>query len=145
MEMLPIYKTYLLYIYFIIGTISAYFANKEGKNPYFWFFLGFTFGVFPLIMLFFLKRKKAKTIKPTLKPSLKPSNFKDSRFWYYLDKKNQKFGPISFFKLQSLFLDNKICKNTFVWTENFEGWKYLKDIKEYNLINKTPSTSAVSQ
>ena len=53
-------QTYVLFIYFIIGIFSAYFANKEGKNPYFWFFLGVMFGVLPIIILFFLKHKKKK-------------------------------------------------------------------------------------
>jgi hypothetical protein len=129
--LINILSTYSLFVLFAVGATSAYFANREGKNPYLWFALGILLGVFAIGILFFLKyqEKHKKSLQQKQKPSPKP--IKDSRFWYYLDEKNAKFGPISFFKLQSLLHEKKISPDTYVWTETFENWKLLKEIKEY--------------
>jgi hypothetical protein len=137
MTLINIISTYSLFVYFILGVISAYLANREGKNPYLWFAIGTLLGIFAICLLFFLKHKKTQKTSPKPKQKTAPTLIKDSRFWYYLDKKNTKSGPISFFKLQNLWHENKISPDTYVWTETFKDWKLLKEIKEYKKFFQT--------
>lgn len=38
----------------IVSGATAYYASRKGKNPVLWFLLGFLFGIFPMIILYFL-------------------------------------------------------------------------------------------
>ena len=89
--MLNMLTTATIIIYFILGTISAYFAHKYNKNPYLWFFIGVFFGVFGLLILFFLnhQKKKQKFQKKNLQAKDKNTKviIQNTKFWYYLTHK----------------------------------------------------------
>ena len=127
-------------IYFILGTITAYFANKYNKNPYLWFILGMLFGIWGLLFLFFLIYKLKI---PKKKINIEKVNIiKDSRFWYYLDGEHKKFGPFSLNKLKNLFSNNQISSKTYVWNKDLNDWKFLKDLKEYSYFQKNKNTTS---
>lgn len=112
------------------GTFSAYFAYKRGKNPYKWFFIGFFFGLiglFVAISILSSNRKKTR-IQPTMiKPRpliLGPSD----KFWYYLDSQHKQVGPISYNALSKCFETGFILPSTYVWNEEMDNWKILRDL-----------------
>ncbi|HSX25648.1 MAG TPA: DUF4339 domain-containing protein [Chlamydiales bacterium] len=110
----------------IIGALSAYLAYRRGKNPYLWFGLGFLFGIFGLLFLFFTPKKKEVPVQeeaplPTIQG---PSN----KFWYYLDPAQQQQGPMSLDALTAAWREGKIELSTYVWHEDLTDWKPLQEI-----------------
>ncbi|KPK32696.1 MAG: hypothetical protein AMS24_03330 [Chlamydiae bacterium SM23_39] len=121
----------LLTVYFILGIITAYFAKKINKNPYLWFSIGMIFGIFGLIIIFLMSLKNIKNSKS----NIKHHPIEDSKLWYYLNNDKSQ-GPHSLTKLIDLFHEKKVFLNTYVWNEELEDWKHLKDTKEFLKIEK---------
>ncbi len=116
----------------LFGIISAYFAYRQGRNPYVWFFIGLFFGMLGCFALLFSKRTK-KILKPSEKnplddlPSLSISE-PTNKLWYYLDHTHQQIGPISHNALVSNFQEKKISLSTYVWNEDMTEWKTLEQL-----------------
>ena len=110
----------------LMGLCSAVFAKKNNLKPYFWFLMGFLFGCFSLIALFFISyhSKRQKTKKT---PSSTTIEIPDSRLWYYLSEHKQQNGPMSTTKLFSLYQTKTVTENTFVWNETLENWIKLQN------------------
>ncbi|MBN1914390.1 MAG: DUF4339 domain-containing protein [Parachlamydiales bacterium] len=123
---------FLTIILLSLGFISAHIAQKRGKNPYFWFMIGFLFGLLGMVFLLFSKKSKVFDEKP-LPPETSLLASLPKVLWYYLDSQNKTLGPMSLQKLQEEWNLGKINPNTYVWTEDLETWKQLKDIA--NLTN----------
>jgi hypothetical protein len=127
----------LLFLNVGIAILASFFAKRAGKNPYLWFFIGFLFGTLSFIALLFMSSRK--TIKkPTL--VVAPNEVlkelpKDCKFWYYLNHEQEEIGPISFSRLLNLYNSGKVTKLTYIWNEDFEDWKYLKDTEMYHLFS----------
>jgi len=114
---------------FLIGALSAYIAYRRGRNPYIWFFVGFVFGIFGIMAIFFAPSGKKKAIpmaQPVVKPEPAIQGPKD-KFWYYLDLANQQHGPMSHDALTSAWKEGKVTLSTFVWNEDLVDWKPLKE------------------
>ena len=62
--------------------------------------------------------------------------FNDSTFWYYLNGEEKNIGPMSTTKLHSLYKSGTIGQLTYIWNQEFEEWKQLKDTKIYNLFTE---------
>lgn len=59
---------YFLFYAIVFAVVSAIVANTKGRNPIAWFFLGFLFGIFALIVIFVLpKIEVAKTLAEVAK------------------------------------------------------------------------------
>lgn len=112
------------------GILCSKFAAKKNRNIRNWLLLGFFFGFFALIVIYFLPSKASKSIliKPSQKISITPAAM--NKFWYYLDNKNARFGPMSSTALSKEFFEGKLSASTYLWTEPMKDWKKLKDIKE---------------
>lgn len=105
------------------GLLSAFYAQRRGKNPYLWFLLGFAFGLMGLLALFLFLRKK----NPRAESAAQPVTIADT-FWYYLDSNNQQQGPITPAAFQQALSDGAIREHTFVWNEQMEGWKPWREV-----------------
>ena len=114
----------------VFGTLSCYFAHKREKNPYLWFFLGFIFGIFGIMAIFFAPMSSKKEALPegTIPQTvvLTISGPKD-KFWYYLDSAHQQQGPMSYEALTLRWRETKISPSTFVWNEELPDWKPLQE------------------
>ena len=65
------------------GIISAYFAHRQGRNPYRWFFIGLFFGMLGCFALLFVpKMKKTKRLRAFVSRKLKTASL-DSRLRPY--------------------------------------------------------------
>ena len=131
----------------IIGFITSQIAKKNNRNQYLWFFLGYLFGFIGLISLLIMnkyypkKKIKRKRIPKASKTSVKlikkphPSLKRhENVFWYYLDKTDEQFGPLSFDAITKYFKENKISKNTYVWNENYKDWREIHKISGFKEI-----------
>lgn len=118
----------------LFGFISAYLAHRRGKNPYFWFLIGFVFGIFG-VMAFFLGsfyQNRAK-VDAEIPPPL-PQPYIEGpadRFWYYLDTTRQQQGPMSFDALTQAWKKGDVSTASFVWHEELTEWKPLQELIKY--------------
>lgn len=112
----------------LFGLLACYYANKRGRNPYPWFFIGFFLGLIGLLILFILpkieKQEEKKSHTPKMPPPLPDT------LWYYLDKDHKQHGPISQTWLSKEIAQNRLNKDTLVWNENLKDWKKVKDLHE---------------
>lgn len=121
-----------LFFWLLLGGLCAHYAQKRGRHPFTWFFIGLFLGALGFILLFILPNKKAvpKPVieNPVVLTEISPSPIsvptsQMEKFWYYLDQKNQQYGPMSFNALRTALEDGKITINTYVWNEEMENWK----------------------
>ncbi len=127
---------------FIVGLFIAYacshYAKKRGRNPLHWFIGGALFGIFALITLFLLpNRHRIKPYQATVpKVEKVPSvpllkvlvETQAKKPWYYLDQDKKQYGPMSFEALRNALEEGKLHFNTYVWNEELEEWKRLKEL-----------------
>ena len=48
--------------------------------------------------------------------------------WYYLDKENKLFGPMSLSELKQSWTDGHLTSASYVWNEDMDYWKHLEDL-----------------
>ena len=115
------------------GMISAYLANRRGRNPYGWFTIGFVFGLLGVLSLFFLPEPRKKNLQsPAQKPSPQPYiEGPSDRFWYYLDETRASQGPMSHNALTQAWQNGSIGADTFVWHEDLPSWMQLQDLIKF--------------
>lgn len=110
----------------VMGLITRYQAKKHGKNPKFWFWIGFLFGGLG-IFAFFLT--KIISLKPKPAPvNLLPKVNLALGAWYYADNQTI-LGPFSNSHIQKLLDEHTITLSTLVWHESMENWEKLENFK----------------
>jgi len=123
---------FLLLVWLTFGYLSAHFAQKRGRNPGAWFFLGVLFGLIALAALFLLPPLNQKGEELPAEPrSLAPPErppLPDQ--WYYLDLKRQQRGPLSLEDLAVARDDGAVRPDTFLWTEGMESWQRLSELPD---------------
>jgi len=114
----------------IVGLLSAHLARRRGRNPFGWFAIGFFFGLFGVLAIFFIPQSKKEEIGlAPLQPAPKPYLFGPiNKFWYYLDKTHSQVGPMSYNAISKTWQEGKLPPATLVWNEDLEGWKPLQDL-----------------
>lgn len=135
-------------IFTIAGGITAYFADRRGRDPVIWFFVGMLLGIIGLIILFILPSVKEgenqeegleeKSNQPVMKfenkeaiiePVKDPSHLPfEQRQWFYLDVQHKQLGPVSFSTLKSLWESQNIQAQTYIWSEGMEEWKRIGEM-----------------
>lgn len=125
-------------IWFLLGAICGYLAHKKGKNPYIWFFIGLFFGALGILALYVFGRtkKQAKKEEPhvqyeplVINPKANPTPL---TLWYYLNHQHQQCGPVSFSGLKNEIQEGTITSSTYVWSEELDNWKQIKDIPYFS-------------
>lgn len=117
--------TFLLWVVF--GCVTAYFAQKRGRNGYGWFLIGLFLGLIGLCLVFILPKKppvhqeENEPITIDVTPIVPEEDKK--KFWYYLDESNKQIGPMSFTALIRDWKEGKVHPETQVWNENLTHWK----------------------
>ena len=117
-------ETFLVSFWFILGIICARMARKRGKNPYLFFSIGLLFGILGIAFLYFFgQHKKVETV---LQPTrITPTSFS---LWYYINQENKTCGPVSFTVLEDELRIGVLNPSTYVWSEEFDHWKQIKDL-----------------
>ena len=111
-------------------------AKSRGRRPFAWFLIGLLFCFFGLISLLLLPplpaRPKQKGMAPPQPPKKKPlhplEELHQSRLWYYLDRENTQYGPMSLDALSDAWHAGKIEPTTYVWHEALENWSPLQEV-----------------
>jgi len=114
----------------LFGSICAYAAKKKNLNQLGWFALGFSFGVFALIVLTFLKGKKVPAILPELEPLFPSESPLTEKMWYYLTPEQEQVGPMSYNALERAYRADLITDETYLWNDNLDNWQPLSTIKD---------------
>ena len=117
----------------LFGLTAAYLAHLRQKNPYFWFFMGFIFGLLGLMILFlsYLQDNKAKAAES---PPPLPQPYLEGpidRYWYYLSAAHEQQGPMSFEALTQAWKRGEISLGSLVWHEELPEWKPLQELIKY--------------
>ncbi len=119
-------------ISFFLACQCRYCAKKKGHNATLWFMAGALFGMLALLVILFLPARKehkvlqAKAAPEPLFEAL--SSVQTEKFWYFLDEQKTQYGPMSFFALKAAWNKGTIQEKTFVWNEEMENWKQLKEV-----------------
>ncbi|MCK4934208.1 MAG: DUF4339 domain-containing protein [Simkaniaceae bacterium] len=134
----------------ILGVLCLRIARKKNRHPVGWFFIGFSLGIFGVILLLILPRKKKKVLSPNIAGiptqtanksmeevthssySLNPpiNDPEMSKYWYYLDKDSTEQGPISFDALNRQYQTQDLPATTYVWSEDMDNWKKINELPE---------------
>jgi len=119
----------------LFGALTAHYAKQRGKDPYLWFFIGLFLGLIGFIFLFLFPAKQRDKqeetnaqpkIEPNVLPPAKP--VQRASFWYFLDKENNQFGPMSFEGLQMAWKEGKVTLQTYIWNDEMENWKLYGEV-----------------
>lgn len=126
----------------LMGWLTSHLAQKRGRDPLIWFFIGLFLGLLGLILLFLLpnsdskglvklKENEAAASSPqvieTSAELIKPQT--DNPL-YYLDKNREQKGPISFSLFKQDWREGKIEKNTYVWREGQTNWEPVQNLPD---------------
>ncbi len=108
-----------------------------------WFCLGTSLGLIAVILLYILPPKIATALVTDTSSEKQRQNdtspdlsSKDMAtrppeiLWYYLDKENNQYGPMSFNALKSAWNCEEIDPCTYVWNENMKEWQPLETLPE---------------
>jgi hypothetical protein len=131
----------------LFGWLAAYFAQSRGRDPFLWFFLGMFFGIFSIVLLFFLPNLGPKkegqeqdesdffiTNDNDLEMILPETRalYEDygKREWYYLDKERKQKGPVSFNFLKTVWDEGGLEDTTYVWSNGMSNWERLNKVNK---------------
>jgi hypothetical protein len=120
----------------LIGATTAYFAERRGRSPLIWFFVGAFLGIFGLILLFILtsyaakgaEKGKSEPVVFAAAPPLVALPVVAEKLWYYLDQKNQQYGPMPYAQIKDLLDRQELTIDTYVWCEGMENWKHISEL-----------------
>lgn len=125
-------NVFLFWIFF--GLLCAYLAHRQKKNRALWFMIGLFLGIFGVALILILPwlegRAKAMAYKSAPVIPTPPLIQEQPKLWYYLDATRQTQGPIGFPELASLWKEQSLTEQSYVWKEGMEEWKRLSEISE---------------
>ncbi len=121
----------------VLNVMLAYacsrYAMRLRRNPTNWFIAGLLFGIFAMIVLYFLSRTHIVAVKPAPRPiiipqltAVQPSHAE--KLWYFLDEQMTQFGPMSFNALKRAWNEGKVSDKTYVWNEEMENWQKFQEV-----------------
>jgi hypothetical protein len=123
---------------FVIGFLTAQYAQTKGRNPTAWFALGFFFSVFaPLILLFLPSLKPDEPTmtvstpppdRPIPPPIIPQISQEENQLWYYLDQQHEQKGPVSLVALRELWNTGRLELSTYVWSEGMVNWEIVDNL-----------------
>lgn len=126
----------MMSIFILIGLLTGYCAQRRGRDAKVWFLIGFLFGLIGLGALFLFPRKDMEEVPNTeslntskpIEDQVEPPRIESqSKEWFYLDKQNNQFGPITFESLKEKLNSGIVDGSTYVWTEGMENWMRIRD------------------
>lgn len=135
---------------FIIACCTAYYAQKQGRNPGLWFFLGAALSLFAPLILYLLPPVnnqngiQSRSTTPASKSDIslqlpvsslteeaEKSNATDAaeeKLWYYLDKNHCQIGPVSIIALRDSWKSGNLQTSDYVWSEGMPEWEKIANL-----------------
>jgi len=110
----------------VMGLITRHQAKKNGRNPKFWFWVGFFLGGLGIFAFFLTNplKKQSKAAQPIFP---KVNLFQGA--WYYAEGQSI-LGPFSSGYIQKLLDEEQISLETLVWHESMHEWEKLEKFKD---------------
>lgn len=131
------------FIAVVMGWLTAYLAEKRGRQWYPWFAVGFMFGIFGPLLLYvfppltvqknFSKRPFSNSSPNTSDPhtiEVEAVIVPRSSGWYYLDQGNSEHGPHSLREIKKMWDEKILQELTFVWNETMQDWKRIGEVQD---------------
>lgn len=117
----------------MIAYACSRYAMRVRRNPTNWFIAGLLFGIFAIIVLYFLSRTRVAVVKPAPQPRIVPQLITlepahAEKLWYFLDEQMTQFGPMSFNGLKRAWNEGKVRDQTYVWNEEMKNWKKFQEV-----------------
>jgi uncharacterized membrane protein YeaQ/YmgE (transglycosylase-associated protein family) len=129
MGIMQLLNLILFWIFF--GCIASYLANRRGRNPLVWFFLGLLLGILGVLLAVILpNRLQHKTMAPPSILSRPQRSEVWLKMWYYLDLAHSQQGPLEFPDFVKHLRENRLSETSYVWGEGMKEWKKLVDIPD---------------
>ncbi len=128
-----------LFVWTFFGFLCAFIAIQKNLNPYKWFAAGFLFSIFAFLALLFVPRRNIEKIQGAINTQkmqtiLKEETKNKVTLWYYLNTERKQCGPMSFQVLKNDWLKGTINPCTYVWNEDMDNWKPIKDIQDFKRL-----------
>ena len=117
---------------FAVGWLASFLAERRGRNPMLWAFLGIFFGLLAVALLLLLPKvnesnsKQSRASAPA-EPKVAIEKPSDS-LWYYLDRNRNQQGPMSLYALQTAWHAKELSSSSYVWSEEIEAWTALEKV-----------------
>lgn len=126
---------FVIFVASVMGWISSKVAQRQGRNPTFWFAIGMLFGIFGLCFLLLLpliERNRILLEKKTVVPVSIDNDECDfyNKEWFFLDHRHQQQGPVSFFMMKAKWIDKTVHSLTYVWSDGMDSWKKIQEMPE---------------
>lgn len=122
---------YVILFWVLFGLLASHFAKKKGRNPFIWFFIGLTLGVFGVLLAWILPPAALKQPIPLPSSPLRPKSDAWLKMWYYLDHTHQQKGPFDFADFAKFLKKKDFSETSFVWGEGMgTEWKRLADLPD---------------
>lgn len=105
----------------LVGWACSLIAEKKGRDPIVWFYLGVFFSFIALLILYFLPAYK----KPKTSPKPEPIDHKEpitNECWFYLNQDHDQVGPVPLQQLKSLWKEGILGSESYVWSEGMKKW-----------------------
>ncbi len=110
------------------GFLSAYIAQKKGRRPAPWFFVGSLFSLLGTVVVLCLPAIQRRSRSESSLPQRGESWMK---MWYYLDPKTrEQKGPLEFPDLAKEWKRHAFDHQSLVWGEGMKEWKTLSDLPD---------------
>lgn len=132
-----------IFLWLLLGFISAYYARERGRDPIAWFVIGILLGLIGIIILFLLpslsepKKENSGSVEEGFRaviPSEAGELSQSTQEWFYVDKEGKAQGPFAQTTMKEFFSEGKIDVSTFVWHEGMENWKRINDLPDLSFI-----------
>lgn len=132
----------------VIASLTAYYAHRQGRDPWLWMALGLLLGLIAPVILLFLSFSKqneeqSKEVTrhvyedPPLQLSQPPLiEEKENvlpfaeKYWYYLDETHQQRGPVEETVLKELWKGGNLSTQTYVWSSGMEAWQTVAQLTD---------------
>lgn len=117
-----------LFLWILMGSAAAYYAQIRGRDPITWFALGMLLGVIALLLLFFLPQLEQEVVLeegPVFRSTEESEMPLGLRYWYFVNENGQPEGPLPFHRLRDLYSRGKISTVSLIWSEGMSEWKKI--------------------
>lgn len=123
-------------VWIIMGLIGGRLAEKRGRNPWFWCFVGVMFWP-ALLALLVLPDLNDELEEPTGRmarevhaafdeaTTVLADDYFSSHVWYYLDESHKEEGPVEFSFIRDLWTRKQLTEASYLWHEGMADWKPL--------------------
>jgi hypothetical protein len=126
----------------LFGCAAAVWSKSRGRSPLAWFIIGAIFGIFALILLFFLpplanQEKEISEVIVEEKPAPQ-EEFLPANDWFYLNEEKKSCGPIGMKEMRELWVKGLLTERSWVWHDSIVDWKRIESVPDLTKTLSAP-------